>query len=164
MTMGESVRLSESQKSYMQMGTAWTVIERARNLELAKIGLNIPQAQVLYYLKVSKEPVTPMKLARLMHKQPHTVSALVHRMETQGLLKTRRDMQRKNWVRVSLTKRGEEAMKQWAAVTEVPDIVFRLSKTEADALSKITRKLHDRSLGMLRKMQPDPYSEPSLFQ
>ena len=94
--MSESIELTENQKAWMRMQTVMAVMERARNLELAKIGLNIPQAEVLYCLKVAKEPLTPMKLARMMHKQPHTVSALVHRMETQGFLTTKRDLKRKN--------------------------------------------------------------------
>jgi len=158
--MAESIRLTENQKAYMRMGTLMAVIERARNLELARIGLNIPQASVLYCLKVSKEPVTPMKLARMMHKQPHTVSALVHRMETQGLLSTKKDMKRKNWVRVSLTKKGEEAVKLWATATEVPDAFSCLSKKDTEALYRISQQLHSKGLELLRKMQPDPYAEP----
>jgi len=50
------------------MQTMATVLERARNLELAAIGLNMPQAMVLYCLKVSKEPMTPGKVARMLHK------------------------------------------------------------------------------------------------
>jgi DNA-binding MarR family transcriptional regulator len=160
MTMVESNKLSETQKAFMRLGTAWAVIERARNLELARIGLNMPQAQVLYCVKLSKEPLTPMKLARMMHKQPHTVSALVHRMESQGLVSTKRDMKRKNWLRVSLTKKGEVAVKKWANAHEVPDAVFSLSKKEADALYSITRELHQRGLETLRKLQRDPYEEP----
>ena len=144
----------------MRMQTVMAVMERARNLELAKIGLNIPQAEVLYCLKVAKEPLTPMKLARMMHKQPHTVSALVHRMETQGFLTTKRDLKRKNWLRVSLTKKGEEALKRWSTATIVPDAISCLSKKESDALYTITQKLHNRRLELLRQMQPDPYAEP----
>ena len=158
--MSESIELTENQKSWMRIQTVMAVMERARNLELAKIGLNIPQAEVLYCLKISKEPLTPMKLARMMHKQPHTVSALVHRMETQGLLTTKRDLKRKNWLRVSLTKKGEEALKRWAAANTVPDALDCLSKKEQDALYAITKKLHNRSLELLRRMQPDPYAEP----
>ncbi len=158
--MAESIKLTDNQKAYMRMGTLMAVIERARNLELARIGLNIPQASVLYCLKVSKEPVTPMKLARMMHKQPHTVSALVHRMETQGLLSTKKDMKRKNWLRVSLTKKGEEALKRWVVATAVPDALSCLSKKELDTLYTITRKLHNKGLELLRQMQPDPYAEP----
>src|SRR5512136_1133442 len=132
MTMAESIKLNEMQKAYMRMATVMAVMERARNLELARIGLNIPQAGVLYCLKMSKEPMTPMKLARMMHKQPHTVSALVHRMETQGLVSTRKDMKRKNWLRVSLTKNGEEAVRLWANTHDVPDVMGCLSKKEAE--------------------------------
>jgi len=158
--MGESIELNEMQKAYMRMATVMAVIDRARDLELARIGLNVPKASVLYCLRISKEPVTPMKLSRMMHKQPHTVSALVHRMEAQELVSTKKDLKRKNWVRVSLTKKGEKAVKIWANTHEVPDTVFSLSKKETDALYSITDKLHNRSLEMLRKFQPDPYREP----
>jgi len=158
--MAESIKLTENQKAYMRMGTLMAVIDRARDLELARIGLNIPQASALYCLKVSKEPMTPMKLSRMLHKQPHTVSQLVKRMETRGLVSTKKDMKRKNWVRVSLTKKGEEAVKLWATATRVPDVFSCLSKKDTEALYRITQQLHSRSLELLRKMQPDPYAEP----
>jgi len=158
--MSESIELTENQKAWMRLETLMSVMERARNLELAKSGLNIPQASVLYCLKIAKEPLTPMKLSRMMHKQPHTVSALVHRMEDQGLLVTKRDMKRKNWLRVTLTKKGEEALMRWASATTVPDALSCLSKKEQDALYTITKKLHNRGLELLRQMQPDPYAEP----
>ena len=158
--MGESIELSANQKAWLRLETFTAVMERARNLELARIGLNIPQASVLYCLKVSKEPMTPMKLARMMHKQPHTVSALVHRMEAQGLVSTRKDMKRKNWLRVSLTKKGDEAVKRWANATEVTEVMSCLSKRESEALYTISQKLHKKSLEKLRQMRPDPYAEP----
>jgi DNA-binding MarR family transcriptional regulator len=160
MTMGESIELTENQKAFLRIQTMTAVLERARDLELATIGLSMPQALLLYYLKISKDPMTPMKLARMMHKQPHTVSALVHRMESQGLVSTKRDMKRKNWVRVSLTKKGEEAVKGWVSATVVPDVMGSLSKKEADALYKATQKLHKRGLEVIREMRANPYSEP----
>src|SRR5512137_2634821 len=157
--MSESIKLNENQKAWLRLQTFVAVMERARNLELARIGLNIPQASVLYCLKTSREPMTPMRLARMMHKQPHTVSALVHRMEVQGLVTTKKDMKRKNWLRVSLTKKGDEAVKLWANATEVTDVRSCLSKRESEALYTITKKLHSKSLEALRNMQPDPYAE-----
>jgi len=157
MIMGKSIELTENQKALLRLQTMTAVLERARDLELATIGLSMPQALVLYHLRVSKEPMTPMKLARMMHKQPHTVSALVHRMEAQGLVSTKKDMKRKNWLRVSLTNRGEEALKLWANATEVPDTVSCLSKKEIETMDVGMRKLHAKSLELLRKMQPDPF-------
>jgi len=158
--MSKSVELTENQKAWMRFETIMAVMERARNLELSKSGLNIPQASVLYCLKTSKEPLTPMRLSRMMHKQPHTVSALVHRMEAQGLVSTKKDMKRKNWLRVSLTKKGEEAVERWANSTVVPDALNCLSKKETEMLYSITQKLHNRGIELLRQMQPDPYAEP----
>src|SRR5512137_460704 len=133
MTMAESLKLNENQKNYLRIQTVLAVVGRARDLELARIGLNVPQSQVLYCLneaKVRKEPMTPMQLSRVLHKQPHTVSALVHRMEAQGLVSTKKDMKRKNWLRVSLTKKGDEAVKLWANATGVTDVMSCLSKRE----------------------------------
>ena len=161
--MAESIKLTENQKAFLRLQTMTAVLERARDLELATIGLSMPQALLLYYLKISKEPMTPMKLARMMHKQPHTISALVHRMESQGLVSTKRDMKRKNWVRVSLTKKGEKAIEGWVTATAVPDVMGSLSKKEADALNKATQKLHSKGLELLQKMRPDPYSEPPVW-
>ena len=161
--MSESLELTKNQKAFLRMQTTAAILERARDLELAAIGVNMPQALVLYCLKVSKEPMTPMKLARMMHKQPHTVSALVKRMEKQGLLTTRRDMKRKNWVRVTMTKKGEKAVKGWVTATTVPDLMGSLSKKEADALYKATRRLHDGGMKLVREMQPKAYGEPPLF-
>jgi DNA-binding MarR family transcriptional regulator len=158
--MGETIDLTENQKVWMRLETIMAVMERARSLELAKSGINIPQAAVLYGLKTSAEPLTPMRLARMMHKQPHTVSALVHRMESQGLVSTKKDMKRKNWLRVSLTRKGEEALRSWAAATMVPDALNALSKKEVETLHTITKKLHNRGIELLRQMQPDPYAEP----
>lgn len=158
--MNGSLELTENQKAWMRLETLMAVLERARSLELAKSEVNTPQAQILFHLKVSKEPLTPMKLARMLHKQPHTVSALVHRMGRQGLLTTRNDLKRKNWVRVSMTEKGEDALKRWSTATMVPNSLSCLSKKEADTLHVITRKLHNRGLELLRQLQPDPYGEP----
>jgi DNA-binding MarR family transcriptional regulator len=137
-------------------------LQRARELELARVALTIPQAGVLYFLKTSKEPLTPMKLSRLMNRQPHTVSALVTRMEAQGLVKTTKDLQRKNWVRVSLTKKGEEAHKRQMTQKAAREATSCLSKKEIDALNAICKKLRAKGAELIRQMQPSPYSD-SLF-
>jgi len=158
--MAESIKLTENQKNYLRIQGVIAVVDRARDLELARIGLNIPQAQVLYCLneaKVRNEPMTPMRLSRVLQKQPHTVSALVHRMEAQGLVTTKKDMKRKNWLRVSLTRKGEEALKLWANATEVPDILSCLSKRETETMYTASRKVHAKGMELLRKMQSNPF-------
>jgi DNA-binding MarR family transcriptional regulator len=162
--MSKSVEFTESQMTWIQLEILSAILHRAGDLELAKIGLNLPQVMVLYCVNASPEPMTPMKLARLMHKQPHTISALVHRMEAKGLLKTRHDLKRKNWLRISLTSKGEEALQRWPTVTVVPDtLTSSLSKRELETLRATTKKLHAVGLKLIREMQNDRYAEPLLW-
>ena len=82
-------------------------------------------------------------------------------MEVQGLVSTKKDLNRKNWLRVSLTKKGEKALERWLTTTVVPDAAFScLSRKERDTLCTISRKLHGESIKLIRRIQPNPYSEP----
>ncbi len=88
-------------------------MERAREDELRPFGLSMMHAGVLYIVKVSKDPVTPAHISRVLFREPHTaVAALLNRMEKQGLLRKTKDLERKNLIRVTLTERGEEAYRQ----------------------------------------------------
>jgi DNA-binding MarR family transcriptional regulator len=159
--MSKLVKLTETQITWIQLETLAAILHRASDLELAKIGLNLPQVMVLYCVKTSPEPMTPMKLARIMHRQPHTLSALIQRMEVKGLLKTTHDLKRKNWVRVSLTSKGQQALQQWPTVTVVPDtLTSSLSNREIQTLREITKKLQATGLELIRQMQTDRYAEP----
>jgi MarR family multiple antibiotic resistance transcriptional regulator len=159
--MSKSVEFTESQMTWIQLEILSGIVHRAGDLELAKIGLNLAQGMVLYCVSASPEPMTPMKLSRLIHKEPHTVSALVKRMEAKGLLKTRRDLKRKNWVRITLTSKGEEVLQRWPTVTVVPDtLTSSLSKRELETLRAITKNLQAAGLKLIRDMQLDSHAEP----
>ena len=158
--MTDSTVLSEHERAWENLAITFMTLQRARELELAKVGLTTPQAGVLYFLKTSKEPLTPMKLSRRMNRQPHTVSALLTRMEAQGLVKTTKDLDRKNWVRVSLTKKGDEAFKRQMGEKTARNATSCLSKKEIDALNAICSKLRASGAELISRMQPGPYSDP----
>jgi DNA-binding MarR family transcriptional regulator len=160
--MPESRHLNEDEKTFINLARANMMLQRAIDLEISRVGLTIPQAGVLYFLQITKEPLTPMKLSRLLHRQPHTVSALLTRMEAQGLVKATKDMERKNWVRLSLTKKGQEAYKRQLAERIAFNATACLSKKERDTLNDICKKLTVRGAEIIRQMQPRPSGE-SLF-
>jgi len=157
--MPESRHFNEDEKTFMNLARANMTLQRAIDLELSRVGLTIPQAGVLYFLQITKEPLTPMKLSRLLHRQPHTVSALVTRMEAQGLVKATKDLERKNWVRLSLTKKGQEAYKRQLGERIAFNATACLSKKERETLNEICKKLTARGAEIIRQMQPGPYSD-----
>jgi DNA-binding MarR family transcriptional regulator len=160
MRMTDSLPLSDHERAWENLAVTFMTLQRARELELARIGLTIPQAGVLYFLETSEEPLTPMKLSRRMNRQPHTVSALLTRMEAQGLVKTAKDLDRKNWVRVSLTKKGEEAFERQMGERAARNATSCLSQKEIDALNAICKKLRAKGAELIRQMQPGPYNDP----
>jgi DNA-binding MarR family transcriptional regulator len=155
--MKDGLELSRHEKMWVKLFATATVVERARELELAQIGVSTIQAGVLYLLKSTIEPVTPSQLARTLYREPHSMSALLKRMEKQGLIKRTKDLDQKNLVRISLTKKGEETFnRQWDAKVTT-NITSCLSKKELDTLETCLEKLRARAIEIVREMQPSPY-------
>ena len=155
--MKDATHLNENEKTWERLVVTYTVLERAREMELGQAGLSLPQAAVIYFLKTAKELLTPSKLSRLIYKEPHTLSGLLSRMEAQGLVKKTKDLKRKNLVRVSLTKKGEESFKRQVNVRTVRNVTSCLSSKELASLNGFLDKLYTKGIGLLREMQPYPY-------
>jgi len=134
-------------------------IRRAREIELRqRAGLSSIEAGVLHFTKVSKGPVTPSVLARLLHREPHTVSGLVTRMEKRGLVQRKKNLEKKNLVRVVVTKKGEEALKRQEEVTIARNILATsLTEKERDNLKAYLNKLYTQAIDAIRESQPLPY-------
>jgi len=156
--MLDSIDMNENERAWQEMSSTSSILRRAWEMELARVGLTAPQTMVLYFLEASPEPLTPMAVSRLLGREPHTVSALVSRMESGGLVKRTRDLQRKNWVRVSLTQKGREAFKRQLDQRRVRNITECLSKRELETLTAIDRTLRARGIELIRELQPDPYA------
>src|SRR5512136_427644 len=153
------VELNENELLWVRLFLATKLVERAREVELSRVNISLIQAMVLYALKISQEPLTPSKLARLLCREPHSMSALIDRMEKQGLVEKKRDLFPKNLVRVVITAKGEEAFKRQRSMNLVINITSRLTKEERETLGSCADKLRLWAGELLRQMQPDPYSE-----
>jgi len=155
--LDDVLKLDENEKAWVQLFRTFRALERAGEVELERFGLSVIEAAVLHALKTADEPVIPAKLSRWLYREPHTMSGLLNRMEAKGLVKKSKDMEKKNLVRVILTKKGDQAFqKQWEARI-VPKITSSLSKKELDSLKKSLNKLESKALGIIRDLQPLPY-------
>ncbi|MCX5991918.1 MAG: MarR family winged helix-turn-helix transcriptional regulator [Chloroflexi bacterium] len=155
--MKDAAQMNGNEKTWERLVVTYTILERARELELGQAGLSLPQAAVIYFLKTVEGPLTPSKLSRLIYKEPHTLSGLLSRMEAQGLVKKTKDLKRKNLVRVSLTKKGEESFKRQVNVRTVRNVTSCLSSKELASLNELLDKLYAKGIELLREMQPYPY-------
>jgi DNA-binding MarR family transcriptional regulator len=126
-----------------------------------KDGLELTEHELLWsHLYTSPEIVErarEMELSRLLSREPHSMSALVNRMEKNGLVTKKRDLKRKNLVRVSVTPKGKQALGRLMAARDTSRIATCLTREEIESMTACSDKLRARAIEIIRKIQPLPY-------
>lgn len=142
---------------YLLFSKARYLTFRAREKELQRYRLTPEQAQMLFTVKTLNGRTTPTELSRVLLRQPHTVSALVERMEQKGLVKKFKDLGRKNLVRVVLTEQGEKAYEVTAKRGPIHRIMSSLNDMEREYFQQCLEKIMQKAraeLGMDRDKLP----------
>lgn len=85
---------------------------KLREKELFQHGITPEQAGILFCIQVIGKEATPAKISRYTIREPHSVSAMLDRMEKKGLIKKVKDLDRKNMIRVAITDKGQQAYQQ----------------------------------------------------
>jgi len=119
---------------------------KARQHELRRYNLSPRQSAVLFIIRAIGDKVTPAEISRWLLRESHSVSEIISRMEKQGLLKKARDLDRKNLVRIELTKKGSEAYNQAIKRESIHKIMPALSDEERRQFSSTLRTIRDRAL------------------
>jgi len=118
------------------------LLMRGRNKELAKYDITTTQAAILFIINTLGENATPAMLSRLMLRGTNTISANLNVMVRRGLVEKKKDMDKKNQVRITITQKG------WDVYTESTKRDF-IHYTMA-GLSNEERKYFRKSLEILR--------------
>jgi len=150
--MESNVPINRERQLFLLLRQTHVLIYKAIEDELRLSG-SVPytQAAVLFVVKAIGEQATPAKISRWLIREPHTISALLVRMEKRGLLRKTKDLERKNLVRVTLTEKGEEALRKgMKEETTISKIMSRLSNEEQDCLRAHLETLRSKALEELR--------------
>ena len=118
------------------------IFVKVRERELLTQNLSATSAAILFLVEAMGKDVTPAKISRMLLREPHSVSGILMRMEKQGLIKRAKNMERKNLIRVTLTTKGENALKQAMKKEGVKHVLSKLSEEQRRQLkqSLTTRK------------------------
>lgn len=119
---------------------------KARDKELEPLGLTRMQNAVLYIVKTIDGPATPAEISRWLFREAQTVSGLLDRMESQGLVRRVKDLERKNQVRVALTEKGEEVFRRTRDLNVIRRILASLSQKDLDDLRAPLETLRNKAL------------------
>jgi DNA-binding MarR family transcriptional regulator len=83
-------------------------------------------------------------------------------MESRGLIRKTKDMHKKNWARISLTKDGEAAFQRQLSQRRAMNVTACLTREEVALFNTILGKVHDAAVEMIRDMRPSPKYDPLL--
>ncbi len=112
------------------------IFVKVRERELLPQNLSATSAAILFLVEAMGKDVTPAKISRMLLREPHSVSGILMRMEKQGLLKRTKNMERKNLIRITLTAKGESALKQAMKKEGVKHVLSKLSEEQRRQLKQ----------------------------
>jgi len=126
-----------------QTGHAFSL---ARTRELSAHGLSMMRAAVLLVLQVRDNNATPTEISQWLLREPHTISALLDRMEKDGLIRRYRDLHKRNTVRVAMTEKGRNAYQESLTRETFHNVMSVLTPDEREQLRHVMTKLWLRVL------------------
>ena len=145
--MKESLSANEALRLWVLLGQTRDIIRKAIKRELEQFNVTSRQAAVLLVVQANDEKITPAEISRQLFREPHTISAVLKRMEKQGLLTRNKDLSKKNLIRVALTDEGRNLyLKTSKQRKSIHKIFSSLSKEEVKQLSSCLEKLKRRGM------------------
>ena len=133
------------------------VMFKARQKEVSRYGITAGQASVLFVINALGDRATPAEISRWLFLKSHSVSAILNRMEKQGLVKRAKDLPKKNLVRVALTEEGRELYGNCTKRESMHKIMASLDSKLRQQLMVCLEKLRDATLKYLEEEREMPF-------
>ena len=119
---------------------------KARDNELGRYGITAVEARALFIVNLIGDNATPAMISRLMMRGHNTVTALLTRMESKGLISRMKDPEKKNsWI-IGLTDKGNEAYQNSLERQTIHEVFSVFSKEEREVLIESLQKICNRTL------------------
>jgi DNA-binding MarR family transcriptional regulator len=139
---------------WMMIRRTVRLIAKARQRELIRCGISDDASAVLLTVWTLGRQAIPAMISRYLFLERHSVSQLLTRMEKDGLVQRVKDLERRNYVRVELTKKGLDAFHRSSKQRSTRPIMTVLSDKEQEALWSVLARLRDRAIKRLGMKDP----------
>ncbi len=159
MTMYDYKFAAQSLTAFAQLRHTWFAINKVIELRLLEVDSTPESIAVLWACRDYPGPLHPAEIARLVFRAPHTVAAMLNRMEKEGLIVRIRKRQGHPFTEVRLTAKGRKLCSPRIAVLKdvIAEVMSAMSDEELAQLVELTRPLQMKALEMLHtKLKPSP--------
>jgi DNA-binding MarR family transcriptional regulator len=144
--MDEKLPLDKYYKLWLLLSQTRAALFRSRQ-KLAGQYLHPNQANALITIWALEGKATPTMLSHVLFLELHSISELISRMETKGLVKKTKE---KNHVRIAITEKGRVMGHKVIQIDFVRKIMSNLSDEELKQLEASLSKLFQSALDELK--------------
>ncbi|MFP3975823.1 MAG: MarR family winged helix-turn-helix transcriptional regulator [Dehalococcoidia bacterium] len=127
------------------------LMTKARQNELAHLGVTPSQVGVLHHAQMFDTPCTIIQLRELMRRSNSSMVGIINRMERKGLIKRQVDSESKKYTRIILTEKGKNLYNQAVSLTAFAAIVSSLPKEDRQRLRSYLETLSTAAQNVLGK-------------
>ncbi|HVN98389.1 MAG TPA: MarR family transcriptional regulator [Syntrophorhabdaceae bacterium] len=120
-------------------------IQKARRKELRKFGITPETSATLHIISDLGGSARALELSRWLFRKQHSIHGLLERMEKAGLIEKIDEPDRKNGIRVALTKQGEALYRQTKQLAGPRKIFSSLSEKQREELKESLHILLDEA-------------------
>jgi DNA-binding MarR family transcriptional regulator len=146
----------------------WTLIRnlshllgKVRDRELSQYGITVTQSGILYMIKALGERATPGNIARVLFREPTTISNTLIRMEKEDLVKRVKDSRRRSQVRITLTEKGERAYQDSTLRDSIKRIMSQLPEERCQQIKSCLGDIRAAVMHDLGLSPQSPHLPPS---
>lgn len=129
----------------MLLGLTINTIVKAIQQQVANSGLTAVEYELLILVKELGDDAIPAELSRLLLRKPPATTTLLNRMEKTGLVKRKAHPDNKKVKIVTMTKKGQEALKVAKQHDVLEDIIGEMSLRKFEQLWDLLEELKDRA-------------------
>ena len=125
-------------------------ILKARQKELSEYNIEPARSGVLITIAQLGNEATPVAIGKHLSRTRHSISELLSRAEKDGLVEKKRDIERKNGVRVVLTPKGKEVAQKTVKGLILPKIMSSLTGKERQDLRNLLNVLFNKAMETMK--------------
>jgi MarR family transcriptional regulator for hemolysin len=135
---------------WLLISRTYLLVHKARMKEFDEIGIWGRSAGIVSMATRLGENATQSAIVKETFNERNSVSEMLSRMEKDGLLVKHRDLNRKNAVRIELTKKGKEVYRETLKRQSIKDAFTALTEEEKLAFWHILVKIRGKLLELLK--------------
>lgn len=138
------------------------IMFKARKNELFSLDVVADHSAIFFLIHTLGRNAIPAEISRILFREPHTVSAVVSRLEKTGFVRKIKDLQRKNMIRLELTQKGLDAYNRATKKETIHNIINTLSSREQKTFALLLEKLQKKALEEIKLKYESPFLNKKL--